>query len=190
MEHGVDRGGDLLRAGFLQQDAARAGGHDLRDQLGCRDGRPTEDPAVGGDGSEPANEIGTREAFDLELGDDQVRVDPLRHLDRVIAVEDHLHLEVGVGSDERVLEERDRLGAVAQEDRCGHVMEISTGPMEGLSGPRVAAVCYSTIPPRIAIATACARSFAPSFSKIRSRWVFTVCGEIPRSCATSRVVAP
>ena len=42
----------------------------------------------------------------------------------------------------------------------------------------------------MAIATAWARSFAPSFSKIRSRWVFTVWGEMPRSLATCRVVAP
>ena len=47
-----------------------------------------------------------------------------------------------------------------------------------------------TMPVRMAIATACARSFAPSFSKIRSRWVFTVWGEIPRSLATCLVVAP
>ena len=37
---------------------------------------------------------------------------------------------------------------------------------------------------RMAIATACARSFAPSFSKMRSRWVLTVWGEMPSSVAT------
>ena len=63
------------------------------------------------------------------------------------------------------------------------------GPAVGL-GPVRARSSYSTRPLRIAIATACARSFAPSFSKIRSRCVFTVWGEIPRSCATSFVVAP
>ena len=46
------------------------------------------------------------------------------------------------------------------------------------------------MPPRTAIATACARSFASSFSKIRSMCVLTVCVEMPSSSATSRVEAP
>ena len=52
-----------------------------------------------------------------------------------------------------------------------------------------------TMPVRIAMATACARSFALSFSKMRSRWVFTVCGrdaevagDLPRGGAVGHLL--
>ena len=59
--------------------------------------------------------------------------------------------------------------------------------MSGISAPEprwlreavpTAGGAQCTMPVRMAIATAWARSFALSFSKMRSRWVLTVCGEI------------
>ena len=183
---GHDRAGRLVDAVFLQQVPGGSCGQHLRHTERIAQARPSHDGRQRRGVAEPPDEVDVLQAFQAQLGGDDVRLDAGGHLDHPVGFRGDLDLHGRVEHAQRMLQPGHLVGGVAQEN----LHAVGIGVQEG--GLRVgrARPVQCTMPVRMAMATACARSFAPSFSKMRSRWVLTVWGEMPRSLATCLVVAP